>query len=304
MPTRMLRIKDNTYSNDFSSNPTCGTPRLATLMWHSCRTPLVDTIAQRPVRHSCLTLLFDTLVGHWRLTLLWDTLTWHSCKTPLLDTPLGHFFLTFLWDALTWHSCKTLLLDTLAWHFLLDTLVRHSYLTLLKRLLWDTLPWHSCKILSLNILVGHSCLTVLQDPCLTLLWNFFMTFLQRPLTWRSHKTLLLHTLVTDTLLQTPTELAAGEISHADISHWKSFDATDHSRKHFSAIFFSRELPCGPWDLVSQKSRPCNAMVDWVAFGPDADSWPQLDSSLVQDAWHTGKKSCHLPCNLDECIPFF
>ena len=54
------------------------------------------------------------------------TLKWHSCGTPLLDT-------------IAQRSGETLLWDTLVRHFLLDTLVRHSYLTFLK----DTLPWHS-----------------------------------------------------------------------------------------------------------------------------------------------------------------
>ena len=56
-----------------SSEPTCGTPWLDSLRWHSCRTPLLDTNAQG----SCKTLLLDTLA-------------WHSCKKLLLDTLVRH----------------------------------------------------------------------------------------------------------------------------------------------------------------------------------------------------------------------
>ena len=73
-----------TYSNE----PTCGTPWLDALRWHSCRTPLLDTIAQRLVKHLYLTLLWDTLA--WQF--FWGTLTWHSCRTLL-----------------TWHSYLRLL---------------------------------------------------------------------------------------------------------------------------------------------------------------------------------------------------
>ena len=61
--------------------------------WHSSRTPLLDTIAQRSGK-----------------TLLLDTLTWHSCVTLLLDTVVRHSYLTLLLGT----SYLTLLLDTLA----------------------------------------------------------------------------------------------------------------------------------------------------------------------------------------------
>ena len=59
----------------FSSEPAGGTPWLETLRWHSCRTPLLDTIAQR----SGKTLLLDTPI--------WHSLIWHFCGTLLLDSP-------------------------------------------------------------------------------------------------------------------------------------------------------------------------------------------------------------------------
>ena len=60
---------------------------------------------------------------------MWDTLSGHSCKTLWQDTLVRHSYLTLL----TWHSSKTLLRGTLTGHscetLLLDALVRHSYLT-------------------------------------------------------------------------------------------------------------------------------------------------------------------------------
>ena len=60
---------------------------------------------------------------------MWGTLSGHSCKTLWLDTLVRHSYLTLL----TWHSSKTLLRGTLTGHscetLLLDALVRHSYLT-------------------------------------------------------------------------------------------------------------------------------------------------------------------------------
>ena len=139
------RIPTRTYVEEqrhylfvtFYSEPTCGTPWLDTLKWHSCRTPclkllkllklLRNALVRRSIWHSCGTLLLDTLVRHSYLTIL----TWHSCTTPLqyLILFLDTSYLTLLQDYLT------LLQDTLAWHssgtLLLDTLVRHPYLTLL-----------------------------------------------------------------------------------------------------------------------------------------------------------------------------
>ena len=63
----------------FYSEPTCGTPWLDTLRWHSCRTHLLDTIAL----HSGKTVLLDTLI-------------WHSCGTLLLDTLVRHSYLKLL----------------------------------------------------------------------------------------------------------------------------------------------------------------------------------------------------------------
>ena len=87
----------------------CETSWVHTLRWHSCRTPLLDTIEQ---------LLLDTLVRRSCKTLL----TWHSCKTLLLDIFVGRSSLTLLFDTLVRHSYLTLL-----W----DRLTSHSYLTLL-----------------------------------------------------------------------------------------------------------------------------------------------------------------------------
>ena len=81
----------------FSSEPTCETPWVDTLRWHSCRTPLLDTIAQR--------FLFDALAWHSCLTLLYDTLTWHC----LLDTLVRHSYLTRFLDTCVGHSYLTLL---------------------------------------------------------------------------------------------------------------------------------------------------------------------------------------------------
>ena len=89
-----------------SNKLACETPWLHTLRWHSCRTPLLDTIAR------------DTLAWHSCKTLL----TWHSCKTPLLDILVRHSSLTLLFDILVRHSYLTIL-----W----DRLTSHSYLTLL-----------------------------------------------------------------------------------------------------------------------------------------------------------------------------
>ena len=144
-----------------SSEHSCGTPWLDTLSWQFCRTPLLDTIALRSgktllhdtlIWHSSKTLLLDTLVRHFLL----DTPTCHSSKTLLLNTLVGHFLL----ELLTWHSSGTLLLDTLVRHSCLtDTLLRHSYLTLLLRhsFLIDTLLAHSY----LTLLLRHSYLTLL-----------------------------------------------------------------------------------------------------------------------------------------------
>ena len=81
----------------FSSEPTCETPWVDTLRWHSCRTSLLDTIAQR--------FLFDALAWHSCLTLLYDTLTWHC----LLDTLVRHSYLTRFLDTCVGHSYLTLL---------------------------------------------------------------------------------------------------------------------------------------------------------------------------------------------------
>ena len=76
-PTRMLR---NSYLFvTISSEPTCGTPWLDTLRWHSCRTTLLETIVIR----SGKPLLLDTLISR-------------SCGALLLDTLLRHSYLTLL----------------------------------------------------------------------------------------------------------------------------------------------------------------------------------------------------------------
>ena len=147
------------------------------------------------VGHPDLTRWGDTLVGHPCLTLLRsaqkDTLAWHCCKTLLLDTLLRHSYLTLLWDTLTWHSCKTFLLDTLV------RLVRHSYLkllrdTLVRRSYLTILTWHSYKTLWPDTLVRHSYLTLLSD---TLAWHSCKTLLRDALFWHSSGAPLPDTLV-------------------------------------------------------------------------------------------------------------
>ena len=144
--TYVEKQRCNTYLSQFPANPLVEHTDLTrwgdTLVGHPCLTLLRYAL----VRHSCMTLWFDTLVWHSSETLLLDTLVrhflldtlpCHSCKTLLFNTLVGHFlldtsYLTLFWDTLTWQSCETFLLD---WHssptLLLDTLVRHSYLTLL-----------------------------------------------------------------------------------------------------------------------------------------------------------------------------
>ena len=87
--------------------------------------------------HSCGTPWHDTLIWQSGRTLLLDTIAHiaqHSRETILLDTLIRHSDLTLLWGTLTWHSCGALLLDTV---------LGHSYLT---RFL-DALTWHFCKTL-------------------------------------------------------------------------------------------------------------------------------------------------------------
>ena len=144
--TYVEKQRCNTYLSQFPANPLVEHTDLTrwgdTLVGHPCLTLLRYAL----VRHSCMTLWFDTLVWHSSETLLLDTLVrhflldtlpCHSCKTLLFNTLVGHLlldtsYLTLFWDTLTWQSCETFLLD---WHssptLLLDTLVRHSYLTLL-----------------------------------------------------------------------------------------------------------------------------------------------------------------------------
>ena len=92
---------------------------------------------------------------------------------------------------------------------MLDTLVRHSSLTLLSDTpAWhsweDTLSWHSCWTLFLDTLVGHSCLTVLSErSCLKLLWDTHVGHSwQDTLAWHSCLTLFLDTLSWWSLLDT------------------------------------------------------------------------------------------------------
>ena len=70
----------------------------------------------------------------------------------MLDTLVRHSYLTLLLDT----SSGTLLLDTVVGHCFLDTLVGHSYLTPLP----DTLTWHSSRTLWLDTLAWHSCRTL------------------------------------------------------------------------------------------------------------------------------------------------
>ena len=144
--TYVEKQRCNTYLSQFPANP---------LVEHTDLTRWGDTL----VGHPCLTLLRYALVRHSCMTLWFDTLVWHSSETLLLDTLVRHFLL----DTLACHSCKTLLFNTLVGHFLLDT----SYLTLF----WDTLTWQSCETflldwhssptLLLDTLVRHSYLTLL-----------------------------------------------------------------------------------------------------------------------------------------------
>ena len=94
--------------------------------------PNADTYVEEQRQHFFVTFSSEpTCETPWV-----DTLRWHSCKTPLLDT-------------IAQRSDKTLLLDTSSPKLLLDTLIRHSYSTLLT--------WH----FSLDTLVRHSYLTLL-----------------------------------------------------------------------------------------------------------------------------------------------
>ena len=133
--------------------------------------PNADTYVEE--QKQCLFRTFSsepTCGTPWR-----DTLRWHSCRTP------------FLLDTLVRHSYLTLFSDTLTWHFLLDILVRHSYLTLF----WDTLTCHFCK----TPLTWHSCKTLALDTsCSTLLLDTSSgTLLLDTLTWHSSGTLFLDT---------------------------------------------------------------------------------------------------------------
>ena len=143
--------------------------------------PNADTYVDKQRQYLFVTLPANSLVRHPEFTHWGDTLVGRPCLTLLRKSPVRHSCLTLFLDTLIWHSCKTLLLDTLVGHFLLDTLVRHSYLTLLTwhflldtfvrhsclTLLWDTLTWHSCK----TLLIWHSCKTLLLD---TLTWHFLL----------------------------------------------------------------------------------------------------------------------------------
>ena len=80
--------------------------------------PNADTYVDKQRQYLFITFPANSLVRHPEFT--------HWC-----DTLVGHPCLTLLRNALVRHFCLTLLWDTLVRHFLLDTLVRHSYLTFL-----------------------------------------------------------------------------------------------------------------------------------------------------------------------------
>ena len=80
--------------------------------------PNADTYVDKQRQYFFVTLPTNSLVRHPEFTHWGGTLVGHPC-------------LTLLRNALVRHSCLTLTWDTLAWHCLLDTLVRHSYLTFL-----------------------------------------------------------------------------------------------------------------------------------------------------------------------------
>ena len=70
--------------------------------------PNADTYVDKQRQYLFVTFPTNSLVRHPEFTHWGDTLAWHY------------------WATLAWHSCETLVR-----HFLLDTLVRHSYLTCL-----------------------------------------------------------------------------------------------------------------------------------------------------------------------------
>ena len=76
----------------------------------------------------------------------WDFFNKMKPTNPNADTNVEeqrqYLFVTFFSEP----TCGTPWLDTLGWHFFFDTLVRHSYLTLLL----DTLAWHSCLTLLID----------------------------------------------------------------------------------------------------------------------------------------------------------
>ena len=108
------------------------------------------------------------------MTLLCETLTWDFCRTLLLDTPVRHSYLTYL-TPLTGYSSTTLFLDTSHMTLLLDTSVKHISLTLLIG--------HSCKTLVLLLETSH--VTLLCD---TLPWHVWRALW---LAWHFSRTLCL-----------------------------------------------------------------------------------------------------------------
>ena len=161
-------------------------------VWIYCTSPHTQQKTRWNPRTRMLTrMLKEEGNTHWRSCgKPWhDTLIWQSGGTLLLDT-IGQ----------NSYSCEPLLLytltcDTLTWHFLLDTVVRHSYLTLLQ----DTLTSHSCRS------VDHSCLTLIYDTLyLTrFLWGCCRWLLLDTLSWRSWRALLLDTFVKHFYFFTP-----------------------------------------------------------------------------------------------------
>ena len=139
------------------------------------------------VGHSCLFLLRNTLV-----TLVLGALNEYFCGKLLLDTLVRHAYLTLLWDTLTSHASQHSCGNTLTWHFC-------------RTLLLDTLSWHSCRTpslvtvscdtlagtLFLDTFVGHSYLTLLRD---TRIWHAFLALVQGILISQFCGTLVLDTL--------------------------------------------------------------------------------------------------------------
>ena len=194
------------------------------------------TLPARPVTAHLLKLGVGFTFSPFLDTLAWhDTLTWHF----LLDTLVRHSCLTlltwhFLLDNLTWHSCKTLFFDTLVRRSCLTLLLRHSDLTLLLA----TLVRHSCATLFFDTLVGHSYLTLLWDTDIRR--HRSLTHKRRfngGATDRSHRHLL---------CRHQYNCGHTDQSHRHLLYKRQYNCghTDQSHRH---LLYKRQYNCGDTD---------------------------------------------------------